>query len=957
MSRCRKSPRRQWHSLIWLFGLLAVLPVRADEMKPNVIFGTVERTSPRGAPTRVLDDAAFDQDLAAVIARAAGLSFKIVEFKTAPEVTAALDEGRINAIPSMARLPERERRYLFSVRHTVSTVAVFTRNGTPAPSSIAQVAALRLSAMDNSSALSYAVHKGWIARLKVFPTAQETMQALKNGQVDACLSNQLVGVNELRRLGLTDEIGPVYSLPDSSVDFCVAVRLTDADLLARLNEGIIIASERGDLTRLREKWLPVFESYWLSRQGIWRWLACGSAGLALAAALAWFWHRNRLQKEYRLTENVKRLVAERTRELATATALLRESEEKFSRAFHSAPVLMTITDLANEFFVDVNETALFLSGLTREEVLGRTSAEIGWISSEQRDQIFREVTLHGRASGLMIDFFTKDGRTIHGLTSCERITVAGRECLLSVVTDITERQRADQALRDSEVRFRSLANASLDGMMIHSDGVILDANFAFAKLFGYAQPEELIGANAVEQLLTPESRMLIRQRLSRQTTGLLVLTGIRKDGTEVMAETDSRSVKYRGKDARIVTFRDLSERRQAEETREALQAQLIQSQKMEAIGQLAGGVAHDFNNILTGLLLQLDLLRRDTNATESMRVALSETRDYANRAKELTRQLLLFSRRQVVQMQLLDFDALLVELLKMLRRLVGAHFNLQFDRAPTAGWIMGDSGMIEQVVMNLIVNARDAMPAGGLIKISTQLVKITSEAGVVGLQARPGEFICLTVTDVGVGMDDKTRAHIFEPFFTTKEIGKGTGLGLATVYGIVEQHKGWIEVESAVGQGSSFRVFLPSAQGSAEKQKKKAEESEVELTGNETILVVEDEDMVQKLVCVTLQRLGYKVFARSNGPAAIKLWDEIGGQIDLLLTDMHMPEGLTGLQVAEHVLKERPELPVVVMSGYSAELAEQNSILTHRIRHLGKPFEIRDLGGVVRDLLNQRKRA
>ena len=931
------------------------MSARASETTPQVIFGTVERTTPRGAPSQVLDDVAFDQDMAAVIARAAGLSFTIVEFKTAPEVITALEQGRINAIPSMARLPERERRYLFSVRHTVATVAVFTRNGTPPPSSVEQVATLRLSAMDNSSASSYAIRKGWLKQVQFFSSTQEAMQALKSGQVDACLSNQLVGVNELRRRGLTDEIGPVYSLPDSTVDFCMAVRPTDADLLARLNEGIIIASERGDLTRLRERWLPVFESYWLYRRGIWRWLAFGCVGLALAAGLAWFWHRNRLQQEYRLTENVKRLVAERTQELATATALLRESEEKFSRAFHSAPVLMTITDLASGFYVDVNETALVLSGFTRAEVLGRTSVEIGLIKSEQRDQIVREVELRGRAAGLVIDLFTKDGRTIHGLTSCERITVAGRECLLSVVTDITERQRADRALRDSEARFRSLANASLDGMVIHSDGVILDANFAFAKLFGYAQPEDLIGTNAVEQLFTPESRIIIRQRLSRQTAGLLVVTGIRKDGTEVMAETDSRAVKYREKDARIVTFRDLSERRQAEETREALQAQLIQSQKMEAIGQLAGGVAHDFNNILTGLLLQLDLLRRDTNATETMRTALAETRDYANRAKELTRQLLLFSRRQVVQMRLLDFDALLTELLKMLRRLVGAHFNLQFDRAPKAGWIMGDSGMIEQVVMNLIVNARDAMPGGGVINISTQLIEITSEAGAMGLQARPGEFVRLTVTDSGVGMDDKTRAHIFEPFFTTKEIGKGTGLGLATVYGIVEQHRGWIEVESAVGRGSSFRVFLPSTQGSPGERKAAIKESDEDLKGHETILLVEDEEMVQKLVCTTLQRLGYKVLVRSNGPAAIKLWDEIEGKVDLLLTDMNMPEGLTGLQVAEHCLKQRPDLPVVVMSGYSAELADQNSVLTHRIRHLGKPFEIRDLGGVVRELLNQPK--
>ncbi|MCX6953164.1 MAG: PAS domain S-box protein [Verrucomicrobia bacterium] len=935
-----------------------IVSAEAADPAPQVIFGTVERTTPRDTPNRALDDVAFSQDLAAVIAHAAGLPFKVVEFKSEPEVIAALDQGRINAIPTMARLPERERQYLFSVRHTVATVVVFVRHGTPPPSSIEQVAALRLSAMDNSSASAYALRKGWQPRLQVFPTTREALQALQSGRVDACLSNQLVAVTELRRLGLTGEIDHVYTLPDSAVDFCMAVRRSDTDLLARLNEGIVIASENGDLTRLREKWLPAFESYWMSRQGIWRWVMYGGATLALAAALGWFWHRNRLRREHQLTENVKRLVDERTRELAVATALLRESEEKFSRAFHSAPVLMTITDLGNSTFVDINEAALAFSGCIREEVIGRTSSEVVWTKPEQRELLIREMERHGRAAGLVIDFFAKGGQTIHGLTSCERITVAGRECLLTVVTDITERQQADRALRESEARFRSLANASLDGMMIHSEGLILDANVAFAKLFGYAEPEELIGANAVEQLLTPESRTLIRQRVERQTTGLVVVKGIRKDGTEVMAETDSRPVKYREKDATIVTFRDLSERRRAEETREALQAQLIQAQKMEAVGQLAGGVAHDFNNILTGLLLQLDLLRRDPNATDSMRAALAETRDYANRAKELTRQLLLFSRRQVVQMRLLDLNVLLVELLKMLRRLVGSHFDLQFETGPEAGWIRGDSSMIEQVVMNLIVNARDAMPKGGVIGLSTELITLTGEAGARGPHARPGEFIRLTVTDAGVGMDERTKARLFEPFFTTKEIGKGTGLGLATVYGIVEQHHGWIEVESALGRGSSFRVFLPAAQAQAPEAESgaKAEESDDEFHGHETILLVEDEQIVQVLVRVALQRLGYNVLVRSNGPAAIQLWDEIEGEVDLLLTDMNMPEGLTGLQVAEHCLKQRPNLPVIVMSGYSAELAEQNSMLAQRIRHLGKPFEIRDLGLAVREHLNQRER-
>ncbi len=292
-----------------------------------IVFGTGVRLTPRGEVSRVLDDAAFDQDLAEIVAKAAGLPFRLAEYKTAPEIVAAFDRGEVDVIPSLARLPERMAKYRFSVRHMVSTAAVFMREGQKAPESLAAVGALRLAAVADSSASSYVKRKGWTDRTQLTPTTEEAMQAVADGRADACISNQLVGLSVLRHQGLNGKIVPVFSLADSVVDFCMAVRPADADLLTRLNDGLLIASERGDLQRHREKWLPAFESYWLSRSNTKRWIAIGGGGLLAVVAATWLWYRVRLRTEKERANEIARHVKIRTHELAEAIEQLRTSEE------------------------------------------------------------------------------------------------------------------------------------------------------------------------------------------------------------------------------------------------------------------------------------------------------------------------------------------------------------------------------------------------------------------------------------------------------------------------------------------------------------------------------------------------------------------------------------------------------------------------------------------------------
>jgi signal transduction histidine kinase len=384
---------------------------------------------------------------------------------------------------------------------------------------------------------------------------------------------------------------------------------------------------------------------------------------------------------------------------------------------------------------------------------------------------------------------------------------------------------------------------------------------------------------------------------------------------------------------------------------EATLDQLAQSRKMEAIGQLAGGVAHDYNNILTATLIQLGLLSSNPEVTPSIRNSLRELEKMAHRAASLTRQLLTFSRQQVIEVKAIDLNELIDNLLKMLRHLLGENIRLDFQRGSQPMWIEGDCGMIEQVVTNLCVNARDAMmPRGGRLTIATVVVTLDSAASKANDLAKAGSFVRLTVTDTGSGMDAETLKRIFEPFFTTKQVGKGTGLGLATVFGITKQHQGWIDVRSAINEGSTFTIFLPLTCSGSAASTPQIPAGDLR-NGSACILLVEDEQMVRQMVSRTLQKAGHRVLEAADGISAIKLWAKHRLEIDLLLSDMVMPNELTGLDLARRFKADRPELKVVITSGYSVDIAQSGIPAGQDIAYLGKPYEVRQLTAFIRNCL------
>jgi nitrogen-specific signal transduction histidine kinase/CheY-like chemotaxis protein len=392
-------------------------------------------------------------------------------------------------------------------------------------------------------------------------------------------------------------------------------------------------------------------------------------------------------------------------------------------------------------------------------------------------------------------------------------------------------------------------------------------------------------------------------------------------------------------------YEDVTERKQ-------LEAQLRQAQKLEAIGQLAGGVAHDFNNILAAMMMHLGLLQMKTALDLETRQSLNDLAGEARRAASLTSQLLMFSRRSALVVRPLHLNELTANLLKMLTRLIGENITLNFESGSHLPLVEADAGMLEQVLMNLVVNARDAMPRGGRITISTSVVELNAQRAASNSERQVGQFVCLAVSDTGTGMDETTMKRIFEPFFTTKEVGKGTGLGLATAHGIIAQHKGWVEVESKVGVGTTFRVFLPAVETVADQTPQEGSLQPMR-RGRETILLVEDEDELRQMVARTLRILGYIVYEATNGPEALVLWEKRGGEVDLLFTDMVMPGGVTGLELMERLQRLKPDLKVIISSGYSAEIAQIGVPDKTGVVYLPKPYEARTLAEVVSDCLKK----
>jgi PAS domain S-box-containing protein len=507
---------------------------------------------------------------------------------------------------------------------------------------------------------------------------------------------------------------------------------------------------------------------------------------------------------------------------------------------------------------------------------------------------------------------------------------------------------AQENLRRSEINFRSLVmNAPYGICRCDAAGQILGVNPAFRSVLGYTTATELVGTH-LGQLYADTQHWFELADYLRASTPFngLIAEWKRKDGSSTIVRVSGRTVtdSYKEKNFELFT-EDVTERR-------ALEQQLRQSQKMEAVGRLAGGIAHDFNNLLMVISGYSEFLLERLGPDPALRSPAQEIASAAQRASSLTRQLLAFSRKQMMAPKILDLNTVVTENLKMLTRVIGEDIDLVMVPTHELGAVRADSGQIDQVIMNLAVNARDAMPSGGKLTIETSNVSLDEEYARLHAPISPGQYVMLAISDTGMGMDTETQTHIFEPFFTTKGT-KGTGLGLSTVYGIVKQSGGFIWVYSEPGQGTSFKIYFPRVAERAEVAalSAPAEEAAATEAGTETILLAEDEANLRYLARQFLEKQGYKVIEATDGAAAMQIAVAHEGVIHLLLTDVIMP-GMNGRELAQRISEIRPQTKVLYMSGYTENVIGHNGTLDEGVRLLQKPFTLRDLKNKVREVLD-----
>jgi two-component system, cell cycle sensor histidine kinase and response regulator CckA len=631
-------------------------------------------------------------------------------------------------------------------------------------------------------------------------------------------------------------------------------------------------------------------------------------------------------------------------DMKRAEAALRE----YARVVEGLEEMILVVDRDYRYLL-ANRAFLSFRGMSAEQVVGQTAEEV--VGKEVFDSQVKEKMdecFLGKPVQYELPYdFPKIGRRLLSVSYFPIEGPTGIDRIACVLQDVTHRKLAEEALHQSEERFsKAFRNNPLAiTISTEAEGRYLDVNNAFLDLLGYKR-QEVIGRTSADLRFwsDPQDRVPFFERLKEKDQVVKYSTRCRTAKGEIrQAEIWAESIELEGKRCVLAITRDVTEMQQ-------LEAQYRQAQKMEAVGRLAGGVAHDFNNIIGIVMgysdISLGLLAPENPVTRYV----TETKKAAQRAALLTRQLLAFSRQQVVFPKILNLNDVVHNVTTMFLRLVGEDIEVEFRPAAQIGSIKADPGQIEQILMNLVVNARDAMPTGGKIIIETAAGEIDEHYVSQHPGTHAGKYVVLTVSDTGCGMDEKTQSQIFEPFFTTKEFGQGTGLGLSTVYGIVKQSDGYILVYSEPGQGTTFKIYFPRMREKAEERVPSREEPQPP-RGSETILLVEDDKALRELTAKLLQVGGYRTVEANDAEEALKIMAAAEPEIHLLLTDVVMP-GTGGVELVKQARVSHPNLPALFVSGYASDLVALRDALMQESSFLEKPFTKRSLLTKVYALLH-----
>ena len=663
---------------------------------------------------------------------------------------------------------------------------------------------------------------------------------------------------------------------------------------------------------------------------------------ARAAGAQDYLPKNALTSE--LLERTVRYAVERIRTLAHA----RELEDKYRLLFDANPVPTWVMDAEAFSYLAVNEAALAQYGYSREEFLQLSAEDIRPEHEHERVRRLRALPIEDFGDQSRWQHQRRDGSVIEVDVSYQQITFEGRRAVIVLARDITERIQGEAAIRQSEERFRELEeHAQVIYFACHPDTLQMQyLSAAYASLFDQPVAEAMQNPTAWMDRVHAQDRSALEAALRKSPVGETEFRIVLRDGEVRWIRRRTSAVQdSAGRVVRVIgTAVDVTELRRTREYAET-------KNRMEAVGRLAGGVAHDFNNLLTAIMGEAEMLAEDLSGDADRLSAVQEIMASSRRAADLTRQLLAFSRQQVFDLQVLDVNALIRRMEKMLNRLLGEDVELVTVLAADLGAVRADAGQIEQVIMNLAVNARDAMPHGGVLRIESCNLDVTAEMAAAHEGLRPGAYVAFSARDTGEGMSDEVRDHVFEPFFTTKAPGHGTGLGLATVHGIVKQSGGYIILESRRGIGTSFDVLLPRVAAIAQTDEVNAEPAPTR-SATETILLVEDETAVRRVIRRVLETYGYKVLEASSGEQALSICKAHSGDIDCVLADLVMPK-MNGLQTIEALRALRPGVSALLMSGYANHAISEETGLEMDER-VQKPFTPAGLARKLRAILDKR---
>ncbi len=883
----------------------------------------------------------FIVELTKAIARELELD---IEIRLGPwtKIVDGLENGEIDVIQGMFYSQERDLKFDFTQPHAVNHYVTAVRKGEGSiPGSLEELAGRRIVVQGGDIVHDFLVNNKLGDRISVVETQEDAMRGLAEGHYDCAVVVRMSALHLIEKHGWTNLV--LGHRPILSTEYCYAVLNNRKALLAQFSEGLKILEQTGEYRRIYEKWLGVYKEQPPSLVGALRYPAMVLVPLLMVilAFSLWSW-------------SLRRQVASRTRDL--------NESERLLLAIINAIAAPIYYKNAEGVFLGCNQAFSQFVGLPKESIIGKTVFDL---TRDEYAQQYHEADMvlmkEGRNQVYETEVLDNNG-TVHQVMfhkALFRGTDGAVEGIVGAILDITGRKRAEEALKESEAFIRAVMDHLPIGVAVNSldPGVSFTyMNDNFPRLYRTTR-EALSIPDAFWDVVyeDPAFREEIRKR---------VLDDCASDDSERMHWEDvpimrngmdtaficARNVPVPGKPLMISTVWDVTDRRRAEDEREKLQAQLSQAQRLESVGRLAGGVAHDFNNMLGVILGRAELALERVEPGHPLEVDLQEILHAAGRSAEITRQLLAFARKQTIAPVVLDLNETVEGMLRMIRRLIGEDIDLAW--LPRTGlWpVRMDPSQLDQVLANLCVNARDAIHGVGKVTIETDRVVFDEAYCADHPDFVPGRYVMLAVSDDGCGMDGETLDRIFEPFFTTKEAGRGTGLGLSTVHGIVRQNGGFIHVYSESGKGTTFRIYLPPCEDE-ERQTQAAGSEEMPLGRGETVLVVEDDESILKMTQTMLDRLGYPVLAVGTTAEAERLSEEYSGEIHLLITDVIMP-GMNGRDLAERCRAARPGMKCLFMSGYTANVIAHQAVLDEGVHFIQKPFSMEELAVKVQRVLN-----